>query len=284
MIHFNAAKNFCTPSYYVQKLLGNNLGKQNLLWTETGNSSSVQDGQVGVGSWNTQVSYDDVEVLGNDGTAIWKDDFSSSQDTWNAGSGSWSIRDGELNQTASSTNCTYINTQKLSSQKYTYKLRAKKNGGGEGFLVIFNYQDANNYCWWNLGGWNNTAHGVEMCVNGSKSTLATASGYIENDRWYDIEIEVDGTAVTCKLDGKVVHQFTIPAEQKIYQSAQLDEEKGLLYLKVVNPNQDATTLHLNLKNMKADGGTVVRLTSANGTDENTMDEPFNGSYRRSQSV
>lgn len=78
MIHFNAAKNFCTPSYYVQKLLGNNLGKQNLLWTETGNSSSVPDCQVGVGSWNTQVSYDDVEVKGNDGSTIWKDDFSSS--------------------------------------------------------------------------------------------------------------------------------------------------------------------------------------------------------------
>ena len=130
MIHFNAAKNFCTPSYYVQKLLGNNLGKQNLLWTETGNSSSsVPDCQVGVGSWNTQVSYDDVEVKGNDGSTIWKDDFSSSQNTWNAGTGSWSIRDGELKQTASSTNCTYINTQKLSSKKYTYKLRAKKNGG-----------------------------------------------------------------------------------------------------------------------------------------------------------
>lgn len=275
MIHFNAAKNFCTPSYYVQKLLGNNLGKQNLLWTETGNSSSsVPDCQVGVGSWNTQVSYDDVEVKGNDGSTIWKDDFSSSQNTWNAGTGSWSVRDGELNQTASSTNCTYINTQKLSSRKYTYKLRAKKNGGGEGFLVIFNYQDANNYCWWNLGGWNNTSHGVEMCVNGSKSTLATASGSIKNDRWYDIEIEVDGTAVTCKLDGTMIHQFTIPAEQQIYQSAQLDEENGILYLKVVNPNQAATTLQLNLKNMKADGGTVVRLTSANGTDENTMDEPF----------
>ena len=54
----------------------------------------------------------------------------------------------------------------------------------------------------------------------------------------------------------------------------MDEENGILYLKVVNPNQAATTLQLNLKNMKADGGTVVRLTSANGTDENTMDEPF----------
>lgn len=26
----------------------------------------------------------------------------------------------------------------------------------EGFLIIFNYVDKNNYCWLNLGGWNNT--------------------------------------------------------------------------------------------------------------------------------
>lgn len=285
MIHFNAGKNFCTPSYYVQKLLGNHLGKQNLKWTETGNVTSAADYKVGVGSWATQVDYDDVEVMDGKGNSLLKDDFASSSGSssssssaasagWNAGEGSWSIGDGMLSQNGSGTNCTNVNAKVISDSHYTYKLRARKTGGGEGFLIIFNYQDADNYCWWNLGGWNNTSHGVEQCVNGSKTTIATASGRIETNRWYDIEIDVDGNQVTCKLDGNTIHQFTLPADQLIYQSAQIDEEQGMLYLKVVNPNAKAATLDLNLKNMKAEQGTVVRLTSENGTDENTMDEPM----------
>lgn len=274
MIHFNAAKNFCTPSYYVQKLLGNNLGKQNLKWTETGNVYTSGKHQVGVGSWNTQVSYDDIQVTDGTGKTILNDDFaSSSQSNWNVGQGNWEFSDGELAQTGGATNCTCVHSKVIDDSHYTYRLRAKKTSGDEGFLVIFNYQDANNYCWWNLGGWGNTAHGVEQCVNGSKTTLATASGSIENNRWYDIEIDVNGNQVTCMLDGKMVHQFNLSADQLIYQSAQIDEEKGILYLKVVNPNAQATQLNLHLKNMKAENGTVVRLTSANGTDENTMDEP-----------
>lgn len=275
MIHFNAAKNFCTPSYYVQKLLGNNLGKQNLQWTETGNSVvSEENSQVGVGSWSTQVSYDDIEVTDGSGNKVVSEDFSVANSDWNAGAGNWSVVNGELKQSGSATNCTYINTNAISG-RYTYKLRAKKNGGGEGFLVIFNYKDANNYCWWNLGGWNNGTHGVEQCVNGGKTTVASASGSIKTGQWYDIEVDVDGNHIVCKLDGETVHDFYLSAEQQIYQSVQLDEEQGVMYLKVVNPNSNATTLNLNLKNMKAESGTVVRLTSANGTDENTMDAPNN---------
>lgn len=274
MIHFNAAQSFCTPSYYVQKLLANNLGKQNLKWTETGNIVGETNCKIGLGTWNTQVAYDDVNVIDGDGNVLLKDDFSAqAQQDWNVGQGSWKVIDGTLIQNGSGTNCTNVNAKVLSSSHYIYKLRAKKTSGDEGFLVIFNYQDADNYCWWNLGGWNNTSHGVERCVNGSKTTIATTSGTIETGRWYDIEIDVDGNQVTCKLDGQQIHQFLLPANQLLYQSAQLDESKGLLYLKVVNPNAQDATLNLNFKNMKVDDGTVVSLTSDHGTDENTMEEP-----------
>ena len=273
MIHFNAAKNFCTPSYYVQKLLGNNLGVQNLLWTESGNAASVSQKQVGVGAWATQVEYDDVSVTDGTGNTIVVDDFST-QTGWTAGAGTWNVSDGVLAQTGSATNCTQVNKTIISADHYIYKVRAKKTGGNEGFLVIFNYKDANNYCWWNLGGWNNARHGVEMCVNGSKTTLAEASGSITTGEWYDVEIEVNGNQVTCRLNGTDIHAFTLPAEQRLYQSVQLDEEKGIMYLKVVNPTAEASTLQLNLQNMTAESGTVVRLASQSGTDENTMDAPY----------
>lgn len=274
MIHFNAAKNFCTPSYYVQKLLGNNLGKQNLRWTETGNAVATSSKQVGVGSWATQVEYDDAAVMDGAGTTLLSDNFADTSGQWTAGTGNWSVSDGVVSQKGSAENCTYMNKTVINANHYIYKVSARKTGGNEGFLVVFNYKDANNYCWWNLGGWNNAKHGVEMCVNGSKTTMASASGSIETGKWYNIEIEVDGNQVTCRLDGTTIHEFTLPSQQLLYQSAQIDDEKGILYLKVVNPNATDATLQLHLQHMKAEGGTVVRLASANGTDENTMDAPL----------
>ena len=275
MIHFNAADHFVTPSYYVQQMMANHLGEQNLLWTETGNSITHEQGnrQVGLGSWNTMVTYDDVLLTDLNGNVIATDDFAGNLNQWLAGEGTWNVSDGALTQKAYATNCTNILRLPASSEGYIYKVRARKDFGNEGFLILFNYQDANNYTWWNLGGWNNTQHGIENCVEGGKTTLTTAGGNIETGRWYDIEVRVEANKVTCKLDGVTIHEFEYAANKAIYQSVQIDETKGELILKVVNPNSSDVTLQLLADNMTLGDGTVYRLVSASGTDENTMDDP-----------
>lgn len=279
MIHFNASDHFVTPSYHVQRMLGNGLGKQNLKWTESGNATQTDPASqlVGVGAWNTQVAYDDVQLTAADGRTLATDDFSAGATDWTFNRGSWTAAGGELAQGAVAQNCTALLQVPVGGDSYIYKVRARKTGGNEGFLIIFNYQDADNYTWWNLGGWSNTKHGVEHCVGGSKTTLASASGSIENDRWYDIEVDVQGSSVSCKLDGETVSRFTLPATaaKALYQSVQIDEERGELLLKVVNPNATSQQLQLNVKNMTMANGCVVRLAAAHGSAENTMDEPRN---------
>lgn len=276
MIHFNASGNFVTPSYYVQRLMSENLGRQNLLWTESGNQVAAAGSvQVGLGAWNTQVVYDDVRVTDLNGNELAQDDFSAGIGAWTVGNGNWSVTDGSLVQTAGMENCTAYMTLPIQNRQYIYKVRAKKTGGNEGFLILFNRLGDQDYAWWNLGGWNNTQHGVENCVSGGKSTLATAAGSIETNRWYDIEIRVDGAQVTCLLDGQQIHQFSLPVERALYQSVQIDEEKGELVVKVANPNATAQQLNLNVKGMTLGDATLIRLASPNGTDENTMDNPDN---------
>jgi alpha-L-arabinofuranosidase len=76
MIHFNSCSNFVTPSYHVQKMMGHNVGYQNLLWTESGNNITASGShQIGLATWDTQVSFDDVKVTAN-GETIISDDFS----------------------------------------------------------------------------------------------------------------------------------------------------------------------------------------------------------------
>lgn len=274
MIHFDADKNFVTPSYYVQKLMGNNLGTQNLKWTETGNAAAqaVAGQKVGVGAWYTQVSYDDAQLLNADGTALGNDDFSGGLAQWTTGTGSWSTESGALAQSDNAQNCTAVLNIPVKGD-YIYKVRARKDSGSEGFLIIFNYQDSNNYIWWNIGGWDNTQDAVERCVNGGKTTIDPKSFSVNNDQWYDLEVDVRDGQVTCKRDGETVHTFSLPVERSVYQSVQLDTLSNQLIVKLVNPYALARSVTVNLKNMEATAGTVQRLQSSLGTDENTMDEP-----------
>lgn len=62
-------------------------------------------------------------------------------------------------------------------------------------------------------------------------------------------------------------------ERSVYQSVQLDTLSNQLIVKLVNPYASARSVTVNLKNMEATAGTVQRLQSSLGTDENTMDEP-----------
>ena len=84
--------------------------------------------------------------------------------------GQWKTEGSLIKQTSNEESCIRLNPGEITSNGYIYKVRAKKDAGNEGFLIIFNYVDKNNYCWLNLGGWNNTQHGVESIVNGAKES------------------------------------------------------------------------------------------------------------------
>ena len=60
---------------------------------------------------------------------------------------------------------------------YTITLQARKVGGDEGFLILFNVLDDNDWTWWNIGGWSDTLDGIEQMVNGNKTTYAQVPQY-----------------------------------------------------------------------------------------------------------
>lgn len=163
-------------------------------------------GAVGVGSWLTAVEYDDV-VVSNSSTTLYSTDFSGGAGEWDVYSGSWSAAGGSYLQTdAAATDCRST-VGDTNWSNYTLSLRARKTSGDEGFLILFNWQDDDNWTWLNLGGWGNTQHAIERSVGGSKMTLATVSGSLVTGQWYDIEITVSGYDVTCTLDGAEI--FTV---------------------------------------------------------------------------
>ena len=279
MIQFTSDRVFGTPSYYVQNLMANNVGTR-VLNVKQDNPYSYGETQVkpavcrvGMGTWATQASFEDKGYTDAEGKAL----PMTLQELPTDINGDWKVDGGVIKQTSNGESCIRLNPGEITADGYIYKVRARKDSGNEGFMLIFNYVDDKNYCWLNLGGWNNTQHGIEQIVGGAKGQAATVSGTIETGRWYDIELKVVGDSVYASLDGKQIFATKLRANTLpgVFSTATLDENTGEVILKVANTSSENTTAEICLQGKTIKGAKLIRLTAKNGQEENTIDNPTN---------
>ena len=279
MIQFTSDRVFGTPSYYVQNLMANNVGTR-VLNVKQDNPYSYGEVQfkpavcrVGMGTWATQASFEDKGYTDAEGKAL----PMTLQELPTDINGDWKVDGGVIKQTSNGESCIRLNPGEITADGYIYKVRAHKDSGNEGFMLIFNYVDDKNYCWLNLGGWNNTQHGIEQIVGGAKGQAATVSGTIETGRWYDIELKVVGDSVYASLDGKQIFATKLRANTLpgVFSTATLDENTGEVILKIANTSSENTTAEICLHGKTVKGAKLIRLTAKNGQEENTIDNPTN---------
>ncbi len=280
MIRFNSSNSFGTPSYWVQQMMASNVGHQNITWTERNNIVNARDAYVALSSWGTSVSYDNLKISDGLGQEIYSTDFSNANDyqlNWNQTGGTWNINNGTLNQTSTTMNGECNVCYNLTGENCTIELDARKNSGAEGFLIAFSYNDPKNYVWWNLGGWGNTQHAVEQCVDGSKTTLATAQGSLKTGTTYHLKIVKAAQQVYCYVGDSLYHKVSLPDTRRVYACAALNKAEDTLILKFVNPSATDCQAALHFKDFEYAGGkiSVEKLTSAHGTDENVMQNRLN---------
>ncbi len=274
LINFDSAHWYGLPSYYVQQLFSEHRGDVTLPITVQTTSAEEKPptGGIGVGTWNTSAEFKDIKVTAPDGKVLFTSDFSKNADGWKQlANGNWQVKNGALQQTAEKEFVRAIIGDK-SWTDYTIELKARKLSGREGFLILFHIADDEDRTWWNLGGWGNTQHGVEL-----GGTLDGKEGQIETGRWYDIRVEVKGASIKCSLDGKVIHDIknTLMTTSAIYASATQDKQSGDLIVKVVNTSADATetTINFNGTEKLAATARAIVLTSEKPTDENSLENP-----------
>ncbi len=277
MIYYDSARGlFGTPSYYVQELFSQNRGDVVLPGTAvitTNSASTASQGAIGVGSWNTSVQYTNIVVTSN-GVTLYQSDFvNQGTNGWNVFNGTWSTNNGLYQQTAITTDC-YSTSGDTNWANYTISLQARKVSGDEGFLVLFNVLDTNNFTWWNIGGWNNTLDGIEQTSGGNKATLAQVSqSAIANNTWYNISITLSNSAVFCYLDGDLVQ--TLVFSNGLYASTTYSKSSGQIIVKAVNPNNApmVTTFNVSGVDSIAPNATLIQLTSASAEDANSLASP-----------
>ncbi len=268
LINFDSYRAYGLPGYYVQKLFSEHRGDVVLpLQIE---AQEIQqrplEGGVGVGTWLTQAEFKDLKVTRGDQELL-AVDLAQGMASWRRHGGDWSVVDGALRQNGTSENVrAFIGDRGWSN--YTYTLKARKLGGAEGFLIPFLVRDENAKAWWNIGGWGNTRHAVEM--EGFSGHDVT--GKIETGRWYDIRIEVADSGIRCSLDGKLIHDLTYPRIKPLVASA--SREKNTVILKVVNVAHSAQETLLKFQGADiARKAEAIVLASEKPEDENTLSNP-----------
>ena len=292
MIFFSNDSLMLTPNYHVQQLFANNVGVNILPSTlEVGEviSDDVFRGQVGLGSWMTSVSYDDLKVVSNsDGSVLYECDFSSDSvlkdDSWEVRKGKWSIKDGKLVQgsTASPSDpitgdVTYVGDTNWSN--YTLTVKGTILSGNEGFLIPICVGDKDNNIFWNLGGWNNTVSCLEIIDGGVKS--GQVSGTVRNvhltkNKEYEIKIVVEDARIRCYLDGKLYIDYKPVQPEPLFETASIDAN-GDIILKFVNTTANVIDINVALANINLSQyntkASVTTLASENLTDTNSFENP-----------
>jgi alpha-L-arabinofuranosidase len=272
LINFDSTRNFGLPSYYVQKLFAEHRG--DVVLPVDVNVPVVQEstrgGGVGVGTWLTQAEFKDMKVT-RDGQTLFAAEPARGTEGWRLHGGDWKVQDGALRQNALGDNIRALVGDK-SWTDYTYTLKARKLGGNEGFLSPFLVEDDTAKSWWNIGGWGNTRHALEI----GGIVAREEEGRIETGRWYDIRIEVRGPSIKCYLDNRLIHDAKYPVAKPLHASATRDQASGEVILKVVNASAEAQPAEIKLNGVTktTSPAQALVLTSEKATDENTLQNPM----------
>jgi alpha-L-arabinofuranosidase len=268
LIDFDSSRVYGVPSYYVQQMFSQNRGNVVLPVTVESPEAapSAKSGAIGVGTWRTEAEFKDLKVTRGSQT-LYTCDFATGTNGWRFRDGNWSVEDGVLRQKSRSENVRAFAGDK-SWNNYTYTLKARKTGGFEGFLIPILVQDEEVKTWWNIGGWNNTQHALEMeGIIGNE-----VPGSIETGRWYDIRIEVSNSNLKCYLDDKVIHDVPYPRLKSLHASASR-AASGEVILKVVNASREPQDTEVRLTGASAASATAITLASDKPEDENSLDQP-----------
>ena len=85
-------------------------------------------------TWNTQVSFEDKCYSDENGKAM----PMTMQELPTDIRGQWKADGSLIKQTSNEESCIRLNPGEITSNGYIYKVRAKKDAGNEGLLIIFN--------------------------------------------------------------------------------------------------------------------------------------------------
>lgn len=262
-------------SYYVQKMAAENRPTYNIksnITKSTPQQEEFNKGNIGFGSWNTQVEFKDIKVTGGDGRAVNLDVTNTLEEK-----GSWSLTEGVLSQHSLETPAQYI-ISGFSDNQFTMECKVRKVGGLEGFFFYFglsdNHKDGFVY---NIAGWGNQTTAVETVKGGRTGGIVSKSvpQRMESNKWYEVKVVVTPQKSELYMDNKLILSYSPESVPLQFFSSGYDEATGELIVKVVNAEAKTYPLKIKVEGITEIGktGKVISLAATNDREENSFEEP-----------
>jgi alpha-L-arabinofuranosidase len=276
LIRFDNARSFARISYYAIKMLNENKATVNLktnVELPVVKDKPLFAGGIALSTWDTQSEYKDIQII-KDGKTIYQLS-TTNQGEWKFEGGEWAFENGVIAQkTEGAWPMAFLTTDKLDS--YTLKLKARKTGGYNAFMIPFAIEDGNNYLRAHIGAWVNKIAAFEMVIKGADAIVSQPVRLekpIELNRWYDIELRVGMTEVECYLDGKLLMTYTRP--KSVFAIAGLDEKTNEVVIKVVNATDKVNRIRIKLDHLDniQPEAKIILLSSRSNEDENSFESP-----------
>jgi alpha-L-arabinofuranosidase len=274
LIWFDNDESWGTVNYQMQKLFMTNVGDRVLPSRATGPVRTPKPitGAIGLSTWATAATYDDITVTTPDGAVLFSDDFSAGAGQWTPVEprGTWSVADGGYRQSDTAALDTLVKAGNITATDYDLTLKATKQAGAEGFLVAFGVQESGELYWWNLGGWNNTQGAIQKGAGGSKEIVLAKPNSIATGTSYDIRIEVRGTRVRLFLNGAEWGSFTDDqVTEPFAQVVTRDDRTGEMIVKVVNAQDTPAVTAIDLGGRKVAGQARMTVITGDPQEQNT---------------
>ena len=281
MIRFDSSRACGTVSYYVQQMYSDNRPTRMLPMQVTHrpvNAVKASTGGVGIGlgAWNTQSEFRNISVTAG-GKTLYQSNFANGSADWKAAKGQWAVQNGVYQQTGSGINLMTVLQNHQFPANYTLNVQARKLGGAEGFLIVFNVRGLHHYVWWNVGGWGDTATGFEHTNGTQRSGLGWNSGFkVQAGRWYDIRLVIHGQRFTGYVNGRKIQTESLShSGVRFSATAGINVPQKTVIVKVVNGTHRAVSAVINLRSAPAlaSQGTAITLTAASGAAVNSLSDP-----------
>lgn len=267
-------------SYYNQKMFSENRPSYNVKNDLHSDRCGVAyNGRAGIGTWSTVGQFRNFKVSDHEGKVLYTADFNTRPEEWTGMQGTWTLNSsGNYQQSTTQTRCiSLMNT--LAFRDGVIEVEAMKTAGNEGFLLVFgcDENDWNHYYQLNIGGWSNTAIGIEDVNDGSGAVISEKPSFkVSNNQWYKIKVVLKEGKVEAYVDDKLycTAEFGKLTAGRINYHTGYDADKGEIVVKVVNAEKEALplTLALNAKNI-ASTATAETLKSESLWFENSYSEP-----------
>lgn len=260
LIYFNGTAVYGTPSYYVQKIFGENRGD---MVVEANVKTDTRKPFIAGGitlSKSDLIRVKEIEVI-NDNTLFIKEEQLTGE---------------ESNVVVDSDYLGLNNSIGIGDISWkNYDVKFKVNVEKEIRIRLLDRHeiyDKQNYFQWGLGpnGDSKLVHigGFSLVKCGSTEKVEL------KEQWQEGRIEVRENNIRCYLNGNLVHEYQISEIPYLTSVTTLDCKNNELIVKLVNAseNEVSTIIDINGTTVLPEGEQII-LTSENPKDNNSMEEP-----------